>query len=67
MLRQTTITHTFIPSKRRGRHDGDRMVLGFTTRYTISAYHYLSCELESHSLHKYENENIAIKIVIALF
>jgi len=47
--RQTTITHSFIPSKRRGRHGRDRMVLGFTTTYTISAYHYLSCELESHS------------------
>jgi hypothetical protein len=49
ILRQTTITHSFIPSKRRGCHGRDRMVLGFTTTYTISAYHYLSCELESHS------------------
>jgi hypothetical protein len=42
ILRQTTITHSF---KRRGCHGRDRMVLGFTTTYTISAYHYLSCEL----------------------
>jgi hypothetical protein len=37
ILRQTTITHSFIPSKRRGRHGRDRMVFGFTTTYTISA------------------------------
>ena len=49
ILRQTTITHSFIPSKRRGCHGRDRMVLGFTTTYTINVYHYLSCELESHS------------------
>ena len=49
ILRQTTITHSFIPSKRRGRHCHDRMVLGLTTTYTLSAYHYLICELESHS------------------
>jgi len=27
----------------------DRMVVGFTTSYAISAYHYWSCELESRS------------------
>ena len=31
---------------RRGR---DRMVVGFTTTYAISAYHHKSCEFESHS------------------
>jgi hypothetical protein len=30
----------------RGR---DRMVVGFTTAYAISAYHHLSCEFESRS------------------
>ena len=27
----------------------DRMVVGFTTTYTISAYHHLCCEFESRS------------------
>ena len=27
----------------------DRMVVGFTTTYAISAYHDLSCEFEPHS------------------
>lgn len=49
ILRQTTITPSFIPSKRRGRHGRDRMVVKFTTTYTINAYHYFSCEVESHS------------------
>jgi len=32
------------------RHCGrDRMVVGFTTTYEISAYHHWCCELESHS------------------
>jgi uncharacterized membrane protein len=32
---------------RRGR---DRMVVGFTTTYAISAYHHWSCEFEPRSL-----------------
>ena len=31
----------------RGCHGHDRMVVGFTTTYAISAYHYLSCEFKS--------------------
>ena len=27
----------------------DRMIVGFTTTYAISAYHHLSCEFESSS------------------
>ena len=27
----------------------DCLVVGFTTTYAISVYHYLSCEFESHS------------------
>ena len=30
-----------------GRHGRDRMVVGFTTTYAISAYHHKRCELES--------------------
>jgi hypothetical protein len=32
-----------------GRRGRDRMVLGFTTTYAISAYHHWCCEFESHS------------------
>ena len=34
------------PSGRRGR---DRMVVGFTTTFAISAYHNSSCEFEPYS------------------
>ena len=34
---------TILTRDRRGR---DRMVVGFTTTYTISAYHHESCEFE---------------------
>jgi hypothetical protein len=33
----------------RGRRGRDRMVVGFTTTYAISAYHLLCCEFESRS------------------
>jgi hypothetical protein len=33
----------------RGCHGCDRMVVGFTTTYAISAYHHWCCELESRS------------------
>jgi len=33
----------------RVHRDRDRMVVEFTTTYAISAYHHLSCELESRS------------------
>jgi len=33
----------------RGRRSRDRMVVGFTTTYAISAYHHLCCEFESRS------------------
>jgi hypothetical protein len=32
-----------------GRRGRDRMVVGFTTTYAISAYHYWCCEFESRS------------------
>jgi hypothetical protein len=35
-----------ISRERRGR---DRMVVGFTTTYTISAYHHYGCEFETCS------------------
>jgi hypothetical protein len=34
---------------RAGRHDRDRMVVGFTTTYAISAYRHRCCEFESRS------------------
>ena len=33
----------------RGRCGRDRILLGVNTIYAISAYHYQSCEFESHS------------------
>jgi len=39
-------THVPYMAKLCGR---DRMVVGFTTTYTISAYHHWSCEFESQS------------------
>jgi hypothetical protein len=30
-----------------GRHDRDRMVVGITTTYAISAFHHLCCEFQS--------------------
>jgi hypothetical protein len=33
-------TKYFSPSKQRDRHGRDRMVVGFTTTYAISAYHH---------------------------
>jgi len=33
----------------RGRRGRDRMVVGFTTTYANSAYHYWCCEFESRS------------------
>jgi len=32
-----------------GRHGRDRMVVGCTPTYAISAYHHLSCDFESRS------------------
>jgi len=32
-----------------GHHDHDRMVVGFTTTYTISAYHHWCCGFDSRS------------------
>jgi hypothetical protein len=37
-------------SRRRGR---DRLVVGFTTTCSISAYHHLSCEFEQHYVIKF--------------
>jgi hypothetical protein len=34
----------------RGCRSRDRMVVGFTTTYAISAYHHKSCEFESRSV-----------------
>jgi len=35
--------------KLRSRRGRDRMVVGFTTTYAISAYHHWCCEFESRS------------------
>jgi hypothetical protein len=44
-----TLMHKRLINNGRGRHGRDRMVVGFTTTYAISAYHHLRCEFEPHS------------------
>ena len=59
---QFTITHSFgifklflkilanlLTPSFSGPHGRNRMVVGFTTTYAISAYHYRCCEVESRS------------------
>jgi len=45
---------------RRGR-TRDRMVVGCTINYAISAYHHYSCEFESHSGEVYSIKHYVIK------
>ena len=45
---------------RRGR---DRMVVGFTTTYAISAYHHERCEFKSRSGDVYSIQHYLIKFV----
>ena len=47
----------------RGSRGRDRMVVGLITTYAISAYHHLSCELESHSYEVYLIQHYVIKFV----
>jgi len=42
----TTSIHKLLVQRLRGR---DRMIVGFTTTYAISAYHHWCCEFESRS------------------
>jgi hypothetical protein len=48
---------------RRGRRDRDRMVVGFTITYVISAYHHCSCEFESRSDEVYSIQHYVMKFV----
>ena len=56
------MTHfqNIMASLRRGR---DRMVVGFTTIYAISANHHSSCEFESLSDEVYSIQHFVIKFV----
>ena len=47
----------------RGRYGRDRMVVGFTTTYAISAYHHLCCEFKSHSDEVFSIQHYVIKFV----
>ena len=47
----------------RGRRGGDRMVVGFTTTYEISAYHHERCEIESRSVEMYSVQHYVIQLV----
>ena len=52
-----------LPQYKRGCHGHDRMVVGFTTAYAISAYHHWSCEFESCSGKVYSIQHYVIKFV----
>ena len=47
----------------RGRRGHDRMVVGFTTIYSIGAYHHTRCEFESWSGEVYSVQHYVIKFV----
>ena len=47
----------------RGRRGHDRMVVGFTTTYEISAYHHFHCQFESHPDKVYSMQDYEIKFV----
>ena len=47
----------------RGRDGRDRMVVGFTTTYGISAYRHERCEFESRSGEVYSIQHYVIKFV----
>jgi hypothetical protein len=51
---------TFLSRDRRGR---DRMVVGFTTIYAISAYHHWCCEFESRLGEVYSIQHYVLKYV----
>jgi hypothetical protein len=50
--------------KTRGRRGRDRMVVGFTTTYAISAYHHQSCEFESRSMRGVLDTILTIRIMV---
>ena len=51
----------------RGRRGRDRMVVGFTTTYAISAYHHYRCELEPRSGEVFSIQHCVIKYVSDLW
>jgi hypothetical protein len=50
-----------------GLHCHDRMVVGFTTTYAISAYHHQNCEFEPRSGEMYLIQHYVIKFVSVLW
>ena len=48
----------------RGRRGHDRMVVGFTTIYSIGAYHHTRCEFESWSGVVYSVQHYVIKLSV---
>ena len=48
---------------KRGYRGRDRMVVGFTTSYAISAYHYYRCEFESRSWRDVLIQHYVINVV----
>ena len=56
-------TYISLSKKQWGHRSRDRMVVGFTTTYTISAYHHLCCELKPSSCKVYSIQHYVIKFV----
>ena len=50
-----------------GRRGHDRMVVGFTTTYAISAYHHQLCEFNFHLDKVYSIQHYVIKFVSDLW
>jgi len=50
-------------NRNRGHRGRDRIVVGYTTTFAISAYHHWSCEFESFSGEVYSIQHYVIKLV----
>jgi hypothetical protein len=61
ILLHYALSNWFLSTGPRGRRD--RMVVGFTTIYAISAYHHLSCEFEPRSEEVYSIQHYVIKFI----
>ena len=52
-----------IPSNLWDRRGRNRIAIGFTTTYAISAYHHLRCECESRSGEVYSIQHYVVRFV----
>ena len=61
-----TYNHYQVSNLIKGHRGRDRIIVGFTTTYAISAYHHQSCELEFRSGVMYSIQHYVIKFVSVL-